>query len=319
MIDDVASTDVFSVFDPELQVLLSEFKVGVRRYLSTVSRSKMHNLADLIEFNTQHCNEELVYFGQELFEMAQATSGLDDPAYTAARATCLTLTRQQGIDRAFRQHRLDALIGPTFGVASTAPAVAGYPHVSVPAGFDADGVPVGASLFAQPWDEGKLLGFAFALSSARRASAAHRVCGARCHRRPRPSTAAYPVALPALAPTRRPRPASDPGAPGPAADQSAGGRARAHDAGRVGSARGVWRGLDRAGETQPRQKPPSGSGSGGVTSAPWLRASARDFATPGPCSGVGAGQPDAPQHLPAGPGDRPLTARWKDRYALHPC
>jgi len=163
VIDDVASTDVFSVFDPELQVLLSEFKVGIRRYLSTVSRSKMHNLADLIQFNTQHCDEELVYFGQELFEMAQATSGLDDPAYTTARATCLTLTRQQGIDKAFRQHRLDALIGPTFGVASTAPAVAGYPHVSVPAGFDANGVPVGASLFAQPWDEGKLLGFAFAL------------------------------------------------------------------------------------------------------------------------------------------------------------
>ena len=95
--------------------------------------------------------------------MAQATSGLDDPAYLTARATCLTLTRQQGIDRAFRQHRLDALIGPTFGVASTAPAVAGYPHISVPAGFDANGVPIGASLFAQPWDEGKLLGFAFAL------------------------------------------------------------------------------------------------------------------------------------------------------------
>ncbi|HEX7270258.1 MAG TPA: amidase [Streptosporangiaceae bacterium] len=163
VIDDVASTDVFSVFDPELQVLLSEFKVGIRRYLSTISRSKMQNLADLIQFNKQHCEEELVYFGQELFEMAQATSGLDDPAYTAARATCLTLTRQQGIDRAFRQHRLDALIGPTFGVASTAPAVAGYPHISVPGGFDANGVPVGASLFAQPWDEGKLLGFAFAL------------------------------------------------------------------------------------------------------------------------------------------------------------
>ena len=87
--------------------------------------------------------------------MAQATSGLDDPAYTAARATCLTLTRQQGIDRAFRQHRLDALIGPTFGVASTAPAVAGYPHISVPAGFDPDGVPVGASPYARIATEGK--------------------------------------------------------------------------------------------------------------------------------------------------------------------
>jgi amidase len=163
LVDGVSSGDVLSVFDPELQVLLSEFKVGIRRYLATIGHSKMENLADLIEFNLDHCEEELAFFGQEIFELAQATSGLDDPTYLSARDTCLRLTRQQGIDRAFRQHRLDAIVGPTFGVASTPPAVAGYPHVSVPGGFDADGVPIGVSLFAQPWDEGKLLGFAFAL------------------------------------------------------------------------------------------------------------------------------------------------------------
>jgi amidase len=163
LVDGVSSGDVLSVFDPELQVLLSEFKVGIRRYLATIGHSKMENLADLIEFNLDHCEEELAFFGQEIFELAQATSGLDDPTYLSARDTCLRLTRQQGIDRAFRQHRLDAIVGPTFGVASTPPAVAGYPHVSVPGGFDAHGVPIGVSLFAQPWDEGKLLGFAFAL------------------------------------------------------------------------------------------------------------------------------------------------------------
>jgi amidase len=166
LVQGVSSADVLSVFDPELQVLLSEFKVGIRRYLSTLGHTPERDLADLIAFNRQHCDEELVYFGQELFEMAQATKGLDDPAYQTARATCLELTRQQGIDRAFRQHRLDAIVGPTFGVASTTPAVAGYPHVSVPGGFDGDGVPIGMSLFAQPWDEGKLLGYAFALERA---------------------------------------------------------------------------------------------------------------------------------------------------------
>ena len=155
------------MFDPELQVLLSEFKVGIRRYLATIGHSKMENLADLIEFNLDHCEEELAFFGQEIFELAQATSGLDDPTYLSARDTCLRLTRQQGIDRAFRQHRLDAIVGPV----SPAPAVphdtfdranaaytqvfnlTGWPSTAVRAGTSPDGLPIGVQVVAPPWRE----------------------------------------------------------------------------------------------------------------------------------------------------------------------
>jgi len=163
IVDGAQSADLNALFDPEFQVLLSEFKVAIRRYLNGLSGTRMHDLADLIRFNLAHCDEELVFFGQEIFEAAQATHGIDDPVYLDARAKCLRLTRTNGIDKAFRQLRLDAILGPTYGFASSPPAVAGYPHVSVPGGFDSHGVPVGASLFAQPWQEGKLLGFAFAI------------------------------------------------------------------------------------------------------------------------------------------------------------
>ncbi len=166
IVEGVSSGRVLDLGGPEFQVLLSEFKVGIRRYLARLSGTPMHDLADLIAFNLEHCDEELVFFGQNIFEMAQATHGLSDPVYLEARRTCLRLSRDNGIDRAFRQHHLDAILGPTFGFASSLPAVAGYPHVSVPGGFDAQGVPVGASLFSLPWQEGKLLGYAFAIETA---------------------------------------------------------------------------------------------------------------------------------------------------------
>ena len=148
--------------------------------------------------------------------------------------------------------------------------MAGYPHVSVPAGFDADGVPVGASLFAQPWDEGKLLGFAFALEREAGFRRPPRLRG-QVPPPPPPFDGCAPGSGAGAAPTLRPRPPSGPERP-----------ARPLTNAGVEPARGVWRGpvalgdpaapdagrsgrpgesgaAGRARETQPRQKPSSGT------------------------------------------------------------
>src|SRR5437868_15331806 len=91
----------------------------------------MHTLADLIAFDIAHCPEEMKYFGQEVFELAQQTSGdLNDPVYLSARADNLTFARTNGIDAALRKDRLDAIVAPTYSFASSLPAVAGYPNRS---------------------------------------------------------------------------------------------------------------------------------------------------------------------------------------------
>src|SRR5207237_2061336 len=83
---DTDTGDVFAYTDDEFTALLFEFKVQIAQYLATLSHSNMHTLADLIAFNIAHCPEELVYYGQEVFEAAEATSGaLTDPVYLAAR------------------------------------------------------------------------------------------------------------------------------------------------------------------------------------------------------------------------------------------
>ena len=96
--------------------------------------------------------------------MADATTGLDDPAYREARARCLAATRTNGIDRILAADRLDAIVGPAYGD-SSAPAVAGYPAISVPTGTTDDGRPGGVWLSAGFLGEPALLGFAFDLES----------------------------------------------------------------------------------------------------------------------------------------------------------
>ena len=179
VIDDVDTGDFLGWFDAEFVVLLAEFKVQIAEYLEPLRGTQMRTLADLIQFNIDHCDEELVFFGQEVFEASEATSGsLSDPAYLDAVATCRELTRAKGIDQAFRQHRLDAVVGPSWSFISTAPAVAGYPNISVPGGFDPIGRPIGLSMFARAWEEGKLLGLAYAFEQEMQARRRPRFTGA---------------------------------------------------------------------------------------------------------------------------------------------
>jgi amidase len=165
LVDPIEPPDTKSIQEDELTVLFSEFKVDLEAYLAGLRRTTMRTLADLIAFNDEHCAQELRYFGQELFHVADATAGLADAGYRAARERCVTAMRGNGIDRILAADRLDAIVGPAYGD-STAPAVAGYPVISVPTGVTDDGRPGGVWLSAGFLAEPALLAFAFDLESA---------------------------------------------------------------------------------------------------------------------------------------------------------
>lgn len=156
--------------DAEFTVLLYEFKVQIAQYLATLGNTDKRTLADLIAFNVANCPQEMKYYGQEIFELSQSTSGdLGDPAYVSARLLCLRLTRGGGIDRALAADNLDAIIAPSFSFASSVAAVAGYPNISVPVGLTPDGKPVGIWMYSTALTEPRLLAFAFDLEQALKA------------------------------------------------------------------------------------------------------------------------------------------------------
>ena len=150
-------------FAAEQTVLRTEFKVDIAAYLATLRRTRMRSLADLIAFNQVHCEREMKYFGQELFEMAEETNGLDDPAYVAARELCIRLARTEGIDAALQRDDLAAIVAPSDTFASTPPAVAGYPNISIPTGISSEGRPGGLLMYGGFLAEPALLGFAYDL------------------------------------------------------------------------------------------------------------------------------------------------------------
>jgi amidase len=166
--------------DAEMTVLLTELKVGLNAYLATTPAAvKTRTLADVIAFNKAH-PRETVLFGQELFEQAEATKGLDDPAYLKARADSLRQAGIEGIDKLIGDNRLDALIAPSYGPAyridvvtgdndtggsSSLPAIAGYPHLTVPMG-QIRGLPVGLSFIGPAWSDDRLLALGYAFEHA---------------------------------------------------------------------------------------------------------------------------------------------------------
>lgn len=169
--------------DSETEVLLYEFKADLSAYLAGLPAGvPVRSLKDLIEFNERNKGKEMPYFGQDLFVKAEAKGPLSDPAYMKALRRNQQLSRKQGIDVAVAKHRLDALVAPTEGPAwmtdlingdhfsggcSTPAAVAGYPHITLPAGF-LFGLPVGISLFGGAFSEPVLIRIAYALEQATR-------------------------------------------------------------------------------------------------------------------------------------------------------
>jgi amidase len=184
---DIASFDgMEEIGRNELNVLLTEFKADLNAYLAAAPAAVgSRSLADLIAFNLAHADAEMPLFGQELFEQAEQTKGLAEPDYLKARAESLRLAGPEGIDRLLRQHKLDALVGPTMppawlidavngdqtsgSGAGTLAAVAGYPHLTVPMGMVKQ-LPVGLSFIGAKWSDAQILSLGYAFEQAARKS-----------------------------------------------------------------------------------------------------------------------------------------------------
>jgi amidase len=165
----------------ELEVLLYEFKADLAAYLAAwAPGAPVRSLADVIAYNEREREREMPFFGQDLFERAQAKGPLTEKAYLDALARCGELSRARGLDAVFAKERLDAVVAPTggpawptdlvngdhfLGSASTPAAVSGYPSVTVPAGY-AFGLPVGLTFIGKPWADGALIRLAYAFEQA---------------------------------------------------------------------------------------------------------------------------------------------------------
>jgi len=142
-------------------VFPTEFKAGLNHFLAVYGQSAaVSSLADVIAFNEAH-TEQCLQYGQGLAINAQASAGLNSAAYQADRLRDITLSRVSGIDAAMEQYQLDALITPASAAAKLT-GKAGYPVVTVPAGFTDDGQPVGISFIGGAWQEPRLIALAYA-------------------------------------------------------------------------------------------------------------------------------------------------------------
>lgn len=185
VIVDPAELETFGKFDDtELLVLLYEFKADINKYLASLTGEvPARTLKDLIAFNQTNKPKEMPYFGQDLFEKAEAKGDLSSKEYVEALAKNHQLAGTEGIDATMDKFHLDALVAPTGGPAwlidlangdhsvggsSNAAAVAGYPNINVPAGF-VWGLPVGISFFGRAWSEPTLIKLAYAFEQTTKA------------------------------------------------------------------------------------------------------------------------------------------------------
>jgi amidase len=178
---DPAEIESTSKIDGELLVLLYELKADLNAYLARLGpTAPVHSLKEIIAFNEKNREKELPYFGQDLFLKAEEKGPLTTKEYQDALAKNLRVARAEGIDATMDKFKLDALVGPTGGPAwltdlvngdsdgggsSGAAAIAGYPHITVPAGY-IFGLPVGISFFGRAWSEPTLLKIAYAFEQA---------------------------------------------------------------------------------------------------------------------------------------------------------
>ena len=165
----------------EFEVLMYEFKADLNAYLAELTESPVRTLADVIAFNAKNAAKEMPYFGQEIMEQSQKKGPLTSAKYRAILAKGKRLAGAQGIDATIAKYKLDAIVAPTQappvltdlvngdpggGGSFTSPAaVAGYPHVTVPAGY-VFGLPVGISFVGGAWSEATLIKLAYAYEQA---------------------------------------------------------------------------------------------------------------------------------------------------------
>ena len=180
---DIKKFDDSAIGKNENLVLLTELKADMAKYLKgSPSPIASRTLADLIQFDKDHAQQEMSLFDQGTFEEAEKTKGLDDPAYKKARQASFQGAGPNGIDRLLRRYDVVALVGPTMppawkidtangdqisgGGAGSLAAVAGYPHLTVPMGL-VKGLPVGLSFIGPKWSEQLLLDLGYSYERAR--------------------------------------------------------------------------------------------------------------------------------------------------------
>jgi len=166
--------------EAEFEVLLYEFKDELNKYLAKTVDGIPKSLSEMIEYNKKHADIEMKHFGQEIFLMAQAKGHITDKTYLDSLAKAKKLTQEQGIDALLAKHNLDLIIAPTtgpawktdwvngdhyLGAASSAAAMSGYPHITLPMGY-VHGLPVGLSMFSGKLQEGVLIEAAFGYEQA---------------------------------------------------------------------------------------------------------------------------------------------------------
>jgi amidase len=177
---DVKLENINQYGNEEYEVLLYEFKHGLNKYLKKCKDLNVSSLEDIIQFNEENKDLEMPWFDQEIMKMANEKGDLNEKDYLKALANCKELAGKKGIDETLKNHKLDVLIAPTngpawnidlvngdhFGGGSSAPAaVAGYPNITVPAGY-IHGLPVGLSFFAEKFSEQKIIRYAYAYEQA---------------------------------------------------------------------------------------------------------------------------------------------------------
>ena len=180
VIDPVEFPTLGQTDDAEYEVLLYEFKADLESYFAARPGSAVRTLDELIAFNEKNAEREMPFFGQEIVERAAKKGPLTDKAYLEALAKCRELMREKGIDAVLAEHKLDALVvltngpahltdlvnGDSFSGSSSSPAaVAGYPTITLPAGY-VFGLPVGISFIGKAWSEPELIRLAFGLEQA---------------------------------------------------------------------------------------------------------------------------------------------------------
>jgi amidase len=181
LVDPLPAENLGRYGQAESTVLSYEFKDGINKYLSHLTGNfAIKSLKDLIAFNEKNADKELPYFGQETFIRAEARGPLTDKEYLDALERCRRLSRAEGIDALMDKHQLDAIVAPSGGPANATDliygnrglggcsgpaAVAGYPHITVPAGY-VHGLPIGLSFFGRAWSEPTLIRLAFAFEQA---------------------------------------------------------------------------------------------------------------------------------------------------------
>jgi amidase len=169
LVDVTFTPDYNKLGDDRTNVLKYEFKTDLNKYLATRG-AKYKTLEDLIKFNEENKDRELVKFGQELFTDSQKKGELTDQAYIDSLARIKKATREDGIDAVMTKDKLDALVGPTTGTSWSIAAVAGYPYITVPVPLR-ESTPMGMSFFGKPFTEPQLIKFAYAFEQKTKARA----------------------------------------------------------------------------------------------------------------------------------------------------